>query len=129
MSDQAAIKLTPRERQVLEALRQGLSQPEVAARLGIAKPNVNAVALRLRKKGALPPSVPGKHWRRQPQATEPSRPGKYARPERLVPTAAGRRVRPCIRCGNDFMSEGTHNRMCPRCQHFAADAGGEFIGV
>lgn len=26
-------------------------------------------------------------------------------------------VRPCMRCKDDFESEGIHNRMCPRCRH------------
>ncbi len=32
------------------------------------------------------------------------------------------RVRPCIRCGHSFTSEGFHNRMCGTCRHFS-DAG------
>lgn len=32
------------------------------------------------------------------------------------------KVRPCIRCGHSFTSEGFHNRMCGACRHFS-DAG------
>ena len=27
-----------------------------------------------------------------------------------------RRLRTCLRCDREFMSQGPHNRMCPRCR-------------
>jgi hypothetical protein len=30
--------------------------------------------------------------------------------------SAGAHVRPCIRCTNDFVSAGIHNRMCDDCK-------------
>lgn len=35
--------------------------------------------------------------------------------------AEGRlKVRPCLRCKGDFLSEGPHNRMCNHCRGIAA---------
>ena len=35
--------------------------------------------------------------------------------------ASKRRVRPCLRCGAGFQSEGIHNRMCNRCRNCASN--------
>ena len=32
-----------------------------------------------------------------------------------------KRVRPCIRCGDEFRSEGAHHRMCQPCRAHASD--------
>ncbi|RUS64906.1 hypothetical protein EGN72_02625 [Pseudorhodobacter sp. E13] len=34
--------------------------------------------------------------------------------------AAKRGPRPCLRCANDFHSEGIHNRLCPHCRNISS---------
>lgn len=38
-----------------------------------------------------------------------------------LPAALRPRERACLRCGGAFLSEGFHNRMCPRCRSRASD--------
>lgn len=48
-----------------------------------------------------------------PAHAETARDGMQARTD----AAAKRMPRGCICCGNKFLSEGIHNRMCPSCRH------------
>ena len=41
---------------------------------------------------------------------------RMTRLQEAADKAAQRRVRPCMTCRHDFVSEGIHNRMCPRCR-------------
>ncbi len=38
-----------------------------------------------------------------------------SQPRKPLPKQTGR-VRRCLMCGRDFVSEGSHNRVCKRCK-------------
>lgn len=124
MSELDHLELTPAIRRiagrVLPLIRQGMRQAAIAAQLECKPSTVHWCVLELRKKGVLPPAPPRK--RRDALTPRPSRAGQDAKPG-----ARGRRARPCIRCGDPFMSEGPHNRMCKHCRGFAAGLGAEFL--
>jgi hypothetical protein len=46
-----------------------------------------------------------------------------------VGDSAGAGPRACLRCRTEFYSEGKHNRLCPSCGAYAADAAPMLVGM
>ena len=42
---------------------------------------------------------------------------------RMLKRSAGKQQRPCLCCGDKFLSEGAHNRLCDPCRRKAEDGG------
>lgn len=84
---------------LIEQIGTGLSRSEIAHHLERAYSSVNTRVQHLRQTGRLNPFKPAVK-----AATEELR-------------KSGQKVRPCLRCTNDFSSTGPMNRLCPRCRN------------
>lgn len=81
---------------------QGLTDREIARHLGHG--DAPWRILQRRQQLGLAKRAP-----RARRTVEMQKPERAAKP--------GRILRPCLKCGNPFESEGPHNRLCGNCRH------------
>jgi DNA-binding CsgD family transcriptional regulator len=82
---------------------EGKAMQEIAAALGRTPASVKDKLIRLSRQGGMPKRPPLDRARR-------------AQISKASHEAKKRTRRPCLCCGQPFMSEGPHNRLCSNCR-------------